>query len=421
MHSEPEQAARRTGPRPIGPHLTTASGILLSSLGALPMLRSGLLPLHPSLAAEGQALAAALAAADPVRPQLDLTHLVQRTWADFQQGVRTYQAHPYRRALTAPPAIWQEGGSTLHPYGGDGPAMLFVPSLVNRAYVLDLSAQRSFLRWLAGQGVQPFLLDWGTPGEVEAEFDLNAYVARLGRAIDILADAHGPIGLGGYCMGGNLALAGALSRADKVKALALLATPWDFHADGALGTQVFAQAQNAVRASLMAGGQLDVDALQLFFLALDPALGLRKFSAFARLSPDSQAAQDFVALEDWLNDGVPLVRRVAEECLVGWYGENRSAADGWLRDGQPIRPEDWIGPALAVIPANDRIVPPAGALALADRLGGPKLVLRPPLGHIGMMVGSRAQAGVWEPLAAWCSATLAAPRARKRRPKGEVQ
>ena len=48
--------------------------------------------------------------------------------------------------------------------------------------------------------------------------------------------------------------------------------------------------------------------------------------ANSRASPrwrqEQAEARDFVALEDWLNDGVPLALPVARECLGGWYGDN---------------------------------------------------------------------------------------------------
>ena len=61
---------------------------------------------------------------------------------------------------------------------------MFVPSLVNRAYVLDLAPGRSMLRWLAERGIRPVLLDWGWPGAAERSFTLTDYVAgRLERAL----------------------------------------------------------------------------------------------------------------------------------------------------------------------------------------------------------------------------------------------
>ena len=60
--------------------------------------------------------------------------------------------------------LWEEGGSRLLDYGGTGRLLLVVPSLINRAYILDLAAERSMLRFWAANGLHPVLLDWGWPG-----------------------------------------------------------------------------------------------------------------------------------------------------------------------------------------------------------------------------------------------------------------
>jgi poly(3-hydroxyalkanoate) synthetase len=125
-----------------------------------------------------------------------------------------------------------------------------------------------------------------------------------------------------------------------------------------------------------------------------------KFRAFAALDATSEAALRFVQIEDWLNDGVPLAGPVARECLLGWYGENTPAQGKWRIDGAPVRPADLRLPCLALIPERDRIVPAASASALADAIPGAVRRLAP-AGHIGMVVGSRAEAECWRPLADW--------------------
>jgi polyhydroxyalkanoate synthase len=65
-----------------------------------------------------------------------------------------------------------------------------------------------------------------------------------------------------------------------------------------------------------------------------------------------------------------------------------------------VRPENVTVPSFVVIPAQDRIVPPASALALATALPG-AVLHQPPLGHIGMVVGGQATAELWQPLARW--------------------
>jgi polyhydroxyalkanoate synthase len=129
-------------------------------------------------------------------------------------------------------------------------------------------------------------------------------------------------------------------------------------------------------------------------------LAERKFSAFSSLDPQSDAAQDFVALEDWLNDGVPLSAPVARECLSGWYGGNTPALGAWRIAGVAVDPAEIDLPSLAVIPAHDRIVPPESAEALGRSLRR-AAVLRPDVGHIGMMVSRGVERTLWPRIAEW--------------------
>ena len=290
-----------------------------------------------------------------------------------------------------------------------------MPSLINRAYILDLLPERSFMRFLAERGFRPFLVDWQAPGEAERRFDLGDYVlGRLAGALDAVIDAYGPDGrsgvvLAGYCMGGTLALGLAQHRASDLAGLALLATPWDFHVERREQAELLAALLPGYEPVLGLLGELPVDMIQALFAALDPSLVLRKFLGFAGLDPACERARQFVALEDWLNDGVPLAASVARECLGQWYGANATARGAWRLRGQAVLPQRIKTPSLSVIPDQDRIVPPGSALALAEVLPDCR-VLRAPTGHIGMMSGGRAEAAVWQPFAEWALSCTAASR-----------
>jgi polyhydroxyalkanoate synthase len=391
----------RRGPRPLPLHLATSWFVSTSSLAALPLARSGSLPWNPSLAEAASALARDLARVHPERLAKSVADEAERRLSALIDGVTLYQHHPYARRMAEPAALWREGTTRLLDYRPKGGRpVLFVPSLINRAYVLDLAPGRSLLRALAERGLRPLLLDWDAPGEAERGFTLTDYVAgRLEAALDAtlgLSKAR-PIVVG-YCMGGLLALALALRRKRDVAGLALLATPWDFSEGAPPFARLFAT--EAARAALRWIGVLPVDVIQGLLAAVDPRQVPAKMRAFAALDPASDAARAFVALEDWLNDGVPLAGPVAEECLGDWYGENAPARERWRVAGEVVRPEAWRGPTLVVVPARDRIVPPASAEALAARIKQAR-VLRPPAGHIGMMVGRQAEALLWRPLGDW--------------------
>ncbi len=387
----------RRGPRPLLLHLTLAMLKSSASIAASPNLSGASMNWSEAAAERVQAIAEALAGRASGFPEAVFAEAMRQD-RDLIAGIAAYRRHPWTRLLPDPPTIWQEGGSRLLDFGGAGRPVLFVPSLINRATVLDLAPGRSMLRFLAGQGLRVLLLDWGWPEEAERRFTLTDYIAgRLERALTALNE---PVVLAGYCMGGLLTAALAERRPDRVAALALLATPWDFHAGDPERAQTLARLLPLLEPAIALGNALPIDALQLLFAMLDPFGIGNKYRAFAKLDQSSPRAELFVALEDWLNDGVPLAAPLARECLAGWYGENTPARREWRVAGLSVDPSKLALPTFVAVPARDRIVPPESALPLATLISGATLH-RPAAGHIGMAAGGTAEAALWRPLLEW--------------------
>jgi poly[(R)-3-hydroxyalkanoate] polymerase subunit PhaC len=422
---ESREPGHRLGPRPLPLHLYLAASTWTSSRAGLQLLRRGLLDWKGELATAARELSRDLSNADSKALDQELDAEIRRRLYDLVTGILAYRRHPYRRALKDPPAIWSKGAARLLDYGAGtagakGPPLLVVPSLINRAYILDISARKSLLRYLAAQGFRPLLADWGYPGEAEKDFGLSEYIGGyLVEMLDatIRRTKQKPIAVG-YCMGGLLTLALSVLRPDDVKGQVLLATPWDFHCARGEQARLAAAMLGPLEPVIERFGELPVDLLQAMFASLDPLGSARKFQAFAGLvrsangpGPITSRIEDFVALEDWLNDGVPLVAEVARECLGSWYGANEPARGRWMVAGQAVKPESVTCPALAVIPAQDRIVPPESAESLAAAMPNVER-MTPPLGHIGMVVGSRAEAMLWGPLAEWLKTAAAGPDGR---------
>jgi polyhydroxyalkanoate synthase subunit PhaC len=318
--------------------------------------------------------------------------------AAFLVGIKAWRSHPWHRDLPDPPVRWREASARLLDYGGNGPVVLFVPSLVNRWTVLDLMAGHSMVRWLTEQGVHAMLLDWGEP---EPSFTLTDHIAgRLVRAMEAAKGSGGRIILAGYCMGGTFAAAAAALRPDLVSGLALLASPWDFHA-GDVGHLHKLAATCAMLEPLLQNTEtVPVDLLQALFALDDPTAVAEKFRQFGQLDQDSDAARLFVALEDWLNDGVPLSATTARECMRSWYRDNLPGRGEWRVSGLAIDPASIQVPAFVAVPRRDHIVPPDSARALAHLL--PKVTLvEPNAGHVGMTAGRSAAKVLWEPLRDW--------------------
>jgi len=352
-----------------------------------------------------QELDAALAGVEPNAFAEALDRQISQRFERLAAGIESYRRHPYRRKLDDPPVLWQVGTTRMLDYGTagtGGPAVLVVPSLINRAYILDLLPERSLLRALAAGGVRPLLVDWGAPGDLERGFTLTDYIAgRLEAALDAArARVGGPPVVLGYCMGGLLAVALAARRQADLSGLVCLATPWDFHAERPAHAKLIGTATTLLDPLLQQIGELPVDAIQALFAGVDPLQVVRKFVAFAEMDATSPRTDIFVAVEDWLNDGVPLAAPVARECLAGWYGANTPGQGAWHVAGEVVQPATLDLPTLVVLPGQDRIVPPASAEALAAALPRAER-LRPAAGHIGMIVGGGAVEHLYRPLADW--------------------
>ncbi len=302
-------------------------------------------------------------------------------------GVRAYQGHSYRRNLDQPPPVARVGAARLLDYGGSGQAVVFVPSLINPPTVLDLAPGNSMLRWLAQQGVRPLLVDWGRPRARERRLSVGGYVTeRLLPLIETLGERPA---VAGYCLGGTMALAAAAI--EPPRKLALIAVPWRFAGYGDEGRASLGGYWRGLASAADSLGGLPMEMLQPMFWRLDPEGAVAKFERFGALDPSSAAADAFVALEDWANDGPPLGPAVARELFEDFYEADQPGSGKWAVDGQAIDPNAIACPVLNLVSTRDRIVPAAAATDIGRRVNIDA-------GHVGMIVGSRGRALVWEPL-----------------------
>lgn len=391
------------GPRPMPLHLANAFGLWAGATPAAGALAAGALMIHPSLEDGFASLRAMVEKSGGWPAFVGAVAMESSTrTAQFLEGVNRYLTHPYNRPESEATIAAEVGTMQVLDYGGDGTPVLMIPSLINPHYVLDLMPGRSMAAYLKERGLRPFLVNWNEPGDEEVAFDTGTYVmARLMPALGaVAAVAGGPAPVIGYCMGGTLAMGLAARAGEMLSKLALLAAPWDFEVSRAHAGRRMAPALTAMVQGMPPRAPVSVDYLQVFFASLDPTLGDNKFRKFAAMDQDSDAARFFVALETWANSGAALARPVAEECLGTWYEGNAPGRGNWMVADRPVDPAEVTAPVFVAAPKADRLVPQESALAVAKRL--PNVVTHDPgAGHVGMIVGSKAKAGLWAPLADW--------------------
>jgi polyhydroxyalkanoate synthase len=113
--------------------------------------------------------------------------------------------------------------------------LLIVPPWINKFYILDLTPQKSFIRWCIAQGATVFVISWVNPDARLARKSFEDYM-REGplAALDVIEKVTGErdVHSMGYCVGGTL-LATTLAYAasagdDRIKSATLLTAQVDF-------------------------------------------------------------------------------------------------------------------------------------------------------------------------------------------------
>jgi len=113
--------------------------------------------------------------------------------------------------------------------------LLIVPPWINKFYILDLTPEKSFIKWCVDQGVTVFVISWVNPDERLAAKSFEDYM-RAGpiAALDAIKQATGEdeVNAIGYCVGGTLlsvALAWMAAKGDRrIASATLFAAQVDF-------------------------------------------------------------------------------------------------------------------------------------------------------------------------------------------------
>ena len=82
--------------------------------------------------------------------------------------------------------------------------LLIIPPQINKAYINDLSSEKSIIKYECDQGIQPFLISWRNPQVENRAWGLSDYVDAIVEAIGATCAITGSktVNLAGACSGG---------------------------------------------------------------------------------------------------------------------------------------------------------------------------------------------------------------------------
>jgi polyhydroxyalkanoate synthase subunit PhaC len=142
--------------------------------------------------------------------------------------------------------------------------LLIVPPWINKYYILDLTPEKSFIKWCVEQGITVFVISWVNPDAHLAEKSFEQYMREgVIAAMDAIEQATGEkkVNAIGYCVGGTLlsiTLAYlAAKRKNRVESATFFAAQVDFTYAGDLMVFVDEESIQSLEAHMKEKGYLE--------------------------------------------------------------------------------------------------------------------------------------------------------------------
>jgi putative long chain acyl-CoA synthase len=291
-----------------------------------------------------------------------------------------------------------------------GPPVLMVHPMMMSADMWDVTRQDGAVGILHASGLDPWVIDFGSPDKVEGGMRRNLadHIVALSQAIDTVTDATGSdVHLVGYSQGGMFCYqAAAYRRSKNIASIVAFGAPVDTLAALPMGIPANF---GAAAANFMADhvfSRLDIPSwlARTGFQMMDPLKTAKARVDFVRQLHDREALlpreqqRRFLEREGWIAWSGPAI----SELLRQFVAHNRMMTGGFAISGQMVTLTDITCPVLAFVGEVDDIGQPASVRGI--RRAAPNAEVYECLvrtGHFGLVVGSKAAQQSWPTVAEW--------------------
>jgi polyhydroxyalkanoate synthase len=120
------------------------------------------------------------------------------------------------------------------------------------------------------------------------------------------------------------------------------------------------------------------------------------------MADDPEAVDDFLTMEAWLNDNIPVAGEVYREFVKYLYQQNLLVQNKLPVGRHTVDLRKITCPVLNIMAKSDDLVPCAQSLPFNDLVSSKdrkSIVI--PAGHIGLAIGGKAQREVWPHACDW--------------------
>jgi polyhydroxyalkanoate synthase subunit PhaC len=246
--------------------------------------------------------------------------------------------------------------ATVHPE-----PVLIVPAWIMKYYILDLSPQNSFVRYLVEKGHTVFVISWKNPNETDRNLGMDDYHDKGIRAAVDAVSAIVPdtkIHAVGYCIGGTLlSIAAAAMARDgdhRLASMTLLAAQMDFSEPGELSFFISPSQLAMLEAVMHKAGVLSSDKMGAAFglLRSNDLLWTPAINTYVK--GKREKLNDLMA---WNSDGTRMPWRMHSEYLQQLYLQNDLANGRFKVNGRPMDLKSIALPMVVFGTETDHVAP----------------------------------------------------------------
>jgi len=274
------------------------------------------------------------------------------------------------------------------------PLVVF-PPWINRFYILDLTPEKSFVKWTVEQGVTLFMVSWKSADESIRDVMMDDYVAAQEEAIDVIRDLLGvkAVHAIGYCVAGTtmaatLAYLAAKGEADQVASATFFTAQVDFEDPGDLKLFVGDDTLATLKQLTAETGVLDGRVMAATFNLLRGKDLIWNYVVNNYLMGNDPPPFDLL---HWNGDVTNLPGEWHRDYLERLYRQNLMMKPGAMTvKGVPIDLTTIETPAYIQAGREDHIAPAPSVWKLTSVLKGPTRFVLAGSGHIAGVVNPPA-------------------------------
>jgi polyhydroxyalkanoate synthase subunit PhaC len=273
--------------------------------------------------------------------------------------------------------------------------LLIVPPWINKFYVLDLTPEKSFIKWCVDQGLTVFCISWVNPDAHLAKKGFDEYM-REGplAALDAIKEATGEdkVHTIGYCVGGTLLAITlaymAAKQDDRIVSATLFASQVDFTYAGDLKVFVDEEQISALEHKMSEKGYLASGSMATVFNMLRSNDLVWPYVINNYLKGKTPFPFDLLY---WNSDATRMPAANHSFYLRNCYLDNKLAKGRMVIDGEPLDLKAVKVPIYNLATREDHIAPPKSVLLGCKFFGGPVKFVMSGSGHIAGVVNPPAK------------------------------